>query len=305
MSTSTWGTPPPIRLAWVAAGIALAAAPPVHGQIEPGRVYEGGERISEPTLGLTLTLPSGWRGALSPDGSGFVMESSAGDAFMFVVADRMSEEDARAQMSETIDLGTGVLLRPAGEVRQIATGHLSAEFSASGAPTELDASVDVRLTQSGLGVAFILLAPPAAAAEHRSSMREFALSLGVTEAAAPQAGVGGASNDEWLPYMRGRYLARYYTASGYTESTELWLCSDGTFYFNDQAGGFGGGASGAFQGLGSGRWTASGAGASGTLVLNWSNGEQSTWSLGYDYEENKLYLNGDQWLRGQNERCSQ
>lgn len=110
-------------------------------------------------------------------------------------------------------------------------------------------------------------------------------------------------NDEWEPYLRGMYLARYFTRTGYTESTEIWLCSDGVFYYDSQGGGFGGGASGAAQSTGGGRWSATGAGSAGTLILTWANGERSSLELSYDYDQDRLYLNGDRMLRGANERC--
>lgn len=291
-----------MRLASLTAALVVLAsgAAPTAAQIEPGRVYTGGEQISEPSVGLTLTLPAGWRGALSPGGESFVMESETGGGYLVVIADEADESQARRQLAEPVDLGGGVVLTPQGEVHQIARGHLSAAFSVRGTPTEMVGTVDVRLTGSGLGVAFVLLSPPASLDAQRASMRELALSLGVTEPEAQPQGGG----DEWEPYLRGRYLARFLTRTGYTESTELWLCSDGSFYFNDQAGGFGGGASGAFQGAGGGRWSATGAGATGTLHLQWSNGARSAWSLEYDYAENRLYLNGERMLRGENERCS-
>jgi hypothetical protein len=279
--------------------LALAAVPAA-AQIQPGRVYNGGEQIRDPESGLTLTLPAGWRGALSGDASSFVMESESGGGYLVVLADQLTEADARTQLGQPVDLGGGVTLMPSGEIREIATGHLSAGFAVSGAAAEMVATVDVRLTQSGLGVAFVLLSPPASAESHTSSMREFALSLGVTEASA-QATHGG---DEWEPYLRGRYLARFFTRTGYTESAELWLCSDGSFWLNDQSGGFGGGASGAFQRLGGGQWSATGAGANGTLHIRWSDGNALTWPLEYDYDQDRLYINGERFLRGENERCS-
>jgi len=126
-----------------------------------------------------------------------------------------------------------------------------------------------------------------------------AFSLGVTEPATQTA----AGNDEWEPFLRGLYLARYYTRTGYTESTELWLCSNGVFYYNSQGGGFGGGASGAAQSTGGGQWSATGAGKTGTLLLQWSNGERSSLALEYDYENNRVFVDGDRMLRGNNERC--
>lgn len=279
-------------------GLALVATP-VTAQIQPGRVYSGGERISDPSSGLHLTLPQGWRGQLSPDGSAFMLQSESGGGYMFVTADQMTEAQARAEMSQPVDLGNGVRLMPAGEIQQVATSHLSARYTVRGAPGEMLATADVRLTRDGLGVAFIVLSPPQSADAHREAMREFAFSLGMTEPQAQSA--GGA--DEWEPYLRGRYLARYFTRTGYTESTELWLCSDHTFYYNSQGGGFGGGASGAAQATGGGRWSATGAGRTGTLQLQWGNGETSSWSLEYDYENDRVFVNGQRMLRGNNERC--
>ena len=218
---------------------------------------------------------------------------------MVVIGDVTTEAEARAQLAAPLDVGNGVTLTPAGEIEQVATGHLTARYTVAGAPSEYDGFVDVRLTDSGLGVAFILLSPPTTADEHLDAMRAFAFSLGVTEGATQPAG-----NDEWEPYLRGRYLVKYFTATGYTESRELWLCSDGSFYFNGQGGGFGGGASGAVQTLGGGRWSATGAGASGTLLLEWADGDRSSWSLEYDYEQDRVYVNGERMLRGENERCN-
>jgi len=226
------------------------------------------------------------------------MESLEGGGMMIVRGDAMDENLARAEMAAPVDLGGGVVLRPAGDIEQIGPGHLTSRFTVSGSPTEMVSHVDVRLTDTGLGVAFVLLSPTAAEAAQLEAMREFALSLGVEAVRVQQT-----SGDEWEPYLRGRYLAKYFTRSGYTESTELWLCPNGDFYFNSQVGGFGGGASGAFQELAAGRWSAEGSGQRGQLFLNWSDGTRSQWLLEYDAANDRLFVDGARWLRGQNERC--
>ncbi len=38
-------------------------------------------------------------------------------------------------------------------------------------------------------------------------------------------------------------------------------------------------------------------------MLQWSNGEQSSMSLEYDYEQDRVFVSGDRMLRGNNERC--
>ncbi|MDA0330294.1 MAG: hypothetical protein O2958_14975 [Gemmatimonadetes bacterium] len=284
---------------WMLVALLALSAVPVRAQIEPGRVYSGGEQISDPDSGLRLTLPAGWRGGLSQDGESFVLEPDAGDGYLVVVGDEITEADARLQLSTSMDLGGGVVLTPNGAIENVASGHLSARYAVTGAPADMVGVVDVRLTQSGLAVAFILLSPPASAAGHLEAMRQFAFSLGVVEAVVQTTGAG----DLWEPFLRGMYLARYHTATGYTESTELWLCSNGVFYYNSQGGGFGGGASGAVQTTDGGRWSATGGGATGTLLLQWSNGQQSSMSLEYNYDDSRVFVNGDHMLQGKNERC--
>jgi hypothetical protein len=288
--------------AWAAALCLAALAAPAIAQIEPGRVYEGGERLSDPETGLTLTVPGAWRAQLTPDESALIVAPVEGEGYVLVLAESMSDADARAQLSRPIDMGDGVILMPAGPVQQVGAGHLSAPFTIVGAA--LLGTIDVRLTSTGLGVAFILLSPPDIAEARQESMRELALSLGVEEPAARDAAAQASGGDDaWEPYLRGRYLARFYTGSGYTESTELWLCSSGEFAYDSQGGGFGGGASGAMQSRGQGRWSATGAGRTGTLILEWSSGERSTLDLEYDYENDRLYVGGQRMLRGNNERC--
>jgi len=297
---------PDLRLPIAIAGIiSLIASAPAAAQIQPGRVYRGGEVISDAESGLRLTLPAGWSGRLSADGEWFDLSPDTGSGRIIVMADELTDAEARRQMASPIELAGRVVLRPEGPVREVASGHLTAPYSVAGMVPVHQATIDVRITATGLGVVFVLLSPPASAAAQQEVMREFAFSLGVAEqpvrAAAPAAGAG--QGDEWQPYLRGKYLARFFTRTGYTESTELWLCSDGTFAYNSQGGGFGGGASGAARSAGGGRWSATGAGRDGALTLNWSSGERTTLALRYDYDLNRLYVNGERMLGGKNEHC--
>ena len=180
----------PTRLLLALAVGALFGLPSsTSAQIQPGRVYQAGEIISEPSAGLSLTIPGGWRGALAPDGSMFMLEPVVGTGVMFVIADQIGEPEARAEMSKPLDLRNGIILTPAGEIREISSGHLSRPFVVQGAPMDMQGTVEVRLTSNGLGVAFILLSPPAQADPQLDAMRTFALSLGVTEPAQPAAAV--------------------------------------------------------------------------------------------------------------------
>ena len=133
--------------------------------------------------------------------------------------------------------------------------------------------------------------------------------LGAPAAAPPPTSASGAaggstgSDDRWDTYLKGKYIVRYYTATGYTDEQHLWLCSDGTFSRRGAAGGFGGGASGAFQADSTGRWTAAGAGEHGSLTLHYNDGSTAQHQLRWDYQKKELYVDDKRWLHGKNEVC--
>ena len=60
--------------------LAVVGVLQANAQFEPTRVYTGGEVIRDPESGLTLTIPAGWSGQLSPDGESFRLASDAPDA---------------------------------------------------------------------------------------------------------------------------------------------------------------------------------------------------------------------------------
>ena len=59
-------------------------------------------------------------------------------------------------------------------------------------------------------------------------------------------------------------------------------------------------ASEAYQRLGGGRWSTTGTGATGTLILHWASREHTEWAPDFDYQRNELYLNHTRWLCGNN-----
>jgi hypothetical protein len=154
-------------------------------------------------------------------------------------------------------------------------------------------------------VAFLALAGAHALAPLEAVVQALAdgATLGAPSTASGGSAAATGSRQSWQEYLRGKYIVRYHTTTGYTDEQHLWLCSDGSFARRGAAGGFGGGASGASQSDGTGRWEASGAGAEGTLVLHYGDGSEARYALWWDYEKNQLFLDGKRWLHDTNERC--
>jgi hypothetical protein len=295
-------------------GLAMLALPfAVATEIQPGVVYDGGTRLSVAEYGVSFTIPAGWKGALPQGSEYFVIEPLTGGATILAIGDQGSVTELQAILSAPIQLGGGVMLQPSGTLRQEG-GALVREYSVSGTAQPLVARVAGRADDSGFVVVFGLLAPADQLASHRAA---FDQTVGSTSF-APPVGAGGSvaggavgqsgqqatgSQQTWAEYLRGKYIVRYYTATGYTDETHLWLCSDGTFQRRGAAGGFGGGASGAFQGDSTGRWQATGVGANGTLDLLYGDGSSVRHVLYWDYDKNELHIDNKRWLHDTNRIC--
>lgn len=285
--------------------------------LQPGRLYGGGTELAVPTLGLSITLPEGWKGMLPNNATTFVMESEATQANVFLLGDEISKEALRRTMSSPIPLDAGLLLQPAGDVR-ISDGWFEADYSVTGQPT-LRARIKAQTGMSGIALAIIAISDEARFDDAWSGADAVARSLRFSEPVQPPAPPG--LEGSWQDYMTGRYVVRLYTGSGYYEEEHIWLCSNGSFFRSSSAGGSSsfGGASAAYGGRGEGVWKAEGELAdSGQLILRYGatsfegNATFGSWQtsggpkeLHYDLRmaDDKLYLNDKRWFRDGNERC--
>ena len=274
-------------------------------EIEPGRVYDGGARLQVGEYGVTFTVPTGWRGALPQGSEYFIMEPTGGGAMLLATGDEGSLAELRTLLSAPLDLGDGIILRPTGSLA-VEGSEVRGQYRAEGSAQPLVGRVVARAGAHGIAVVYGLLAAPDQIERHLAALDLLAASTEMTPRPGAAGGQGGAARsggDSWAEYLKGKYLVRYYTQTGFTDEQHLWLCSDGTFYRSASSGGFGGGASGAFRGDSSGRWQADGAGESGSLTLRYGDGSVVRHELTYDYDADKLYLDDKRWLRDRNEHC--
>ncbi len=220
----------PAALAGLVAGLAaffaIASPPATAVEIAPGQVYEGGTSLTASNVGVTFAVPSGWRAGLPAGAEALVMERVAGGAMILVMAQAISESELRQEMSQNVDLGGGAFLSPLAPPNRRSDGVLTADYQLIGGQVPGQGAAYTRIGGSGVGVVFFAIdtgSERLARAEANRLIDRVEFSAPVV----PEATVGeGAA--AWSDYMRGRYLARFYTGSGYHEKTELWLCSDGT-----------------------------------------------------------------------------
>jgi hypothetical protein len=260
-------------------------------QIEPGVQYHGPTTLQAPEYGAAFILPAGWSGMLPPDGDFFVMQSATVQGYIFAGIDELTLTQAQRLMSADINLGD-VVLKPAGEVR-VDSSRLAAEYSIVGSRTPLVGQVTTIVGDHGYGIFFIAAAAPDGIEPIRAAVGMITASVRLTGPAS--SGATSTATSDWAEQIGGRKLSHFFTRTGYTEEDYLWLCHDGRFYHSFNSGGFGGGASGAFESKDGGRWEVSGTSEQGALRLAYNDGRTSRITL--SVQEEKLYLDGKRYFR--------
>ena len=295
-------------------------------EVQPGVLYQSGTLIESSDVGASFTIPQGWQGAWPNGSQFFILESQALQASLFMLFDTISQQQLVQLMSNPIPLDTGISLQPLAKPES-KNGQIEARYSVVGAPQAMSAFVSGREVRPGLSVAIIALTTSSnntvfqTTSQIVGSIKSKPVQATPATTTAHTTSSANAGGQSWQEYMRGRYIARYYTGSGYSEKEELWLCSDGTFHSSFNSGGYSmNGASGASQSGGRGQWRAEGnIGGSGVLILQFGAGKVVTGSgPGFDWSEqssggerwtyqltlgDSLYLDNNKWLRGNNDYC--
>ncbi len=292
-------------------------------EIQQGQQYEAGALLESSAAGTALSVPTGWIAGWPQDSSMLVLARTDNQGTIFVYVEEFTAESAAQLMAQPVPLGGGIILTPVSAPATGSGGTLTADYTVSGTPQALRGRILTRIGGHGVGAAFIAVATNGAFGGVLATTVSLVESVQFRQPAVAQAAAGNSGGDggSWQDYMRGRYVVRFYTSSGYTEEDHIWLCSDGSFYRHNASGGFGGGVSGAFDGQGNGRWRANGSTNSiGELVLQYGAGsisetgttfgewteqgrgyEQASFSL--QLGDGKLYLNEQKWFRDSNQRC--
>lgn len=283
-----------LTISWIWLTVIASVA---HGvEVQQGPVYEGGTLVESSSMGVAFTIPDNWKGQWPQGSTFFLLESPDYQATLFMTFEQMSEADLQTMMQQVIPLGEGINLSPL--ATPVKSGNVyQSRYDVSGAPEPMVGFIVGRALRKDMIAAIIAIST-----EHYEQLNTATSTLvkqiEVREPVAPPP----SDAQTWLAYLKGRYIARYYTGSGYSEKKELWLCSDGSFSSSFDGGGYSmNGTSGAFAGGGQGRWEAQGSiDAPGVLILRYQDGSVSQYRVEL---ADKLYLDGVQWLRGDNERC--
>jgi len=263
-------------------------------EIQPSTEYRGETTLKSTPYGITFILPSGWTGIYPADSDFFIMKNTNFEGYIFIAINKMTIASAKEIMSRPIDLGDGVVFHPRAPVKTQGS-TLVAEYNVSGSKHPLSGTIKTIVGDYGQGISFIAASPVKDQDKIQADLNKITTHLKLSDPKKSKAPSTIKGNSPWFEHLNGRKLSHFYTATGYTEEDYIWLCNSGYFYKSSNSGGFGGGASGAFQSGNGGRWSVSGTLQKGTLLLTYNDGSTASYTL--THEGTKIFLDGKRYFR--------
>jgi hypothetical protein len=148
-----------MRAAGVAALIFLTMPHPSMAAVEPGVEYPAGTKIDTPGTGVEFTIPAGWSGILPKGGTFFVLGSPEQQAYIFVMVENKTIEEAQGMLAQPLPLGNGLMLQPTSDIqRQGKT--LFASYEVTGTDEPMTGYIQTWIGDGGLGVSYIAISAP-------------------------------------------------------------------------------------------------------------------------------------------------
>ena len=112
-----------------------------------------------------------------------------------------------------------------------------------------------------------------------------------------------AGNNQLENAFRGKHLLYLYTTSGFSERTDIYLCSSEAFIFKVNSSSLSANGSGAVGGNSDGKWRISSSGNNASLILQFNNGSTRQYSISARQASNEIGLNGKRFFVQNHNQC--
>lgn len=273
-------------------------------EISHNKIYQSNDKVKSSQLGFYFKIPNGWRGGLMDGSSVFVMDRLDELASAYLIVDFASKDELQSVLSNYIPMDDYSGLTPNGKLKAEADGSYSNQFTYESYQGTYSARAIGRVGEFGVSSIAIIIFDQS---NYESAELDLDMICREMTFKEPSQKVNSNSNsirnnNDWGNYMRGRHIKYMKTDNGLSEKDAIWLCSDGSYARYNTTNYISSGAAMNFDAHQSGEefgnWEVNGS----RLILKSKNGGQQSFTL--ELMDDKLYMNGVQYFRLNNERCN-
>lgn len=251
---------------------------------------EAEKRLSDPGGGYSFTAPSGFDSQKSEEGFGF---ADTGKTVGIAVTRHnfRSFEEFAAQAN--LEKNGFVLVGKVQDLDQNGKTFLVTKQTAEGV---LMVDTFVLFSPHGGGVMVVALS------NKESNQKGFRAGLQVAKSVAFTKPQASEAASQWQTLLRGKHLIYLYTASGFSERTDIYLCPSGKFFYRSNSSSLSNNGSGVVGANSDGNWEISpGGGAS--LILRFGNGTARQYVISRRQSGDEIGLNGKRYFVQLQDEC--
>ncbi len=270
-------------------------------RLRPGLIYQPGDTIFAPTVGLISVIPEGWAGVLPHQTEMFLLmsqEHPEGSIYAFAFDDTKEELRERWTHGPGLEVENNIKLVRSSEVfdrGEVIAADLKVENSTNNAKGYMEA----KCSNNNKCLVLLLITLDQYLEKTKAGLRQFMDNSTLSE---PSMG-DIYENLDWTDFFENKYLATrqinpYEKAK---RKNQLWLCPDGTFRSYIKIKGFAN-ISKQIKGNRTGTWEAEGIGRSGTLRLYFKKMSESV-EVPTELREDQLFINDIRYFVMQNDAC--
>ena len=293
-----------LMLLILTAGFCVNVQAQLKNRLQPGKMYEAGEKIYAPRYGFNSVVPEGWEGTLPREEEIFLLVpigEIGGEVFTFVNFQK-DLETIRESWSKGVSLSETIMIKPAGKI-ETSGNMITAEVVPSGEAVNKGYKGFAAAVCSPYGhcVTCLGIGPVQFYDQVQRAVRSF---LGGATFTEPST-VSLYADFDWKEFLAGKMLISYAaieTASGSGEKENVvHLCSDGTFKANLKKKGVMKQMNAKYKGKQSGTWSTSSIGDTGMLKLTFKKLPEV--ELPLLIKDERIFINDERYFAGTSDAC--
>ena len=277
----------------------LAAYGQATERLQPGKLYESGEKLFAPHFGFTGIVPSGWSGLLPRESEVFLLTSETTPAEIFVFArEHGNLNSMKKDWEKGFEMDVGLTL--GAKAATIKENILSTEVVMAGSNTDKSKRGYAISRCGGHGPCVICLAiTPVANYEATVKTAERFITSASFEA---PSSASPYEDFDWKKFLSGKMVRTYAYQEKGSKETTINLCPDGSFYANVSKKGIMKNQNPQYYGKLEGIWTADGIGELGNLHFEFK--KLSAMDIVLRIRDEKIYANDERYfVADANNKC--
>jgi len=268
-------------------------------RLQPGKIYEPGEKIYAPKYGFNGVVPEGWDGTLPRETEIFLLmprTGIGGEVFTFVSVDN-NLQSIREAWLKGANLSESILIKATDIVTE--GDMISSEVIAQGENINKGNKgfIAAKCSPYGPCITSLGIGPSQFYDQIKTAVEDLMSKSTYTE----PSNVSIYADFDWKEFLAGKMLIAFQVIESGSKENTVHLCGDGTFMADLKKKGLFKNDNPQYKGRQSGTWTAEGIGEHGVLKLTFKKLPAAEIPL--TIKDEKIFAMDERYFAGESDWC--